>query len=743
MRKILNSRYTSVLIIVILIFFLASCDKEDRKPEDTISESVETQGFYAYEFTDISLPLSVDLSRLPQCLVKNDIIYFYDSYGDRIALINADTLAEEGVIYKSNVKSLAVDNEGNLWLLIVEYLDSTDPEFVRFTHEANYILEKINKSGETLALYDLEFLEDRTKNSPQQIALDNEGFLYILCDGIYSCTVAVFSADAVDINDSTIEFTLQTNVLAEMIATSDGHVIISDMNYDGYRFTEIDVSAKGWGKELKSEINYWQIYSGAGNNIILEDGGNVWELNWDTGETTKCFSMFLAGFGSAHVLTQLPDKTLLVQRYDESDFMMTNTIIVRAEEKYFEGTEPVVLRLATTNRHQVQDMVTAFNRKSPTCKIDVLDYSLYDSEQDPMNGMNRMVVDIISGNQPDIYDLSTIPVGQYAARGLLEDLYPYIDEDTDIDRADFVPNILTATETDGKLYELVPRFMIHTIIGRSDIVGDRYGWTFDEYFDILDSNKNAVALGPNMSCSEFLTEIITYAGEDFIDWSNGECSFDSEDFMHLLELAKTFPIEADLRYAEYAAIQNGKQFLTLTGLNNPSTVDVFSALFAGEISFIGLPGVESSGNVIVPEVSLGISSMSEHKDSAWMFLREFLLDGYQTARYPATFPSISSSLNAFMENYKAWVLYDGYNTVTTFSRSINDGVTLHVKNDTDYNIARTMELIENTNKIVRYDKVLQDIVLDEAAAYFAGDKSVEETAKLIQGRAQIYVNEQR
>jgi len=742
MRKILNFRYTSVLIIVILIFLLASCDKEDRKPEDAISESEETQGFYAYEFTDISLPLSVSFPVAPECIIHDDTLYFSGMYDDKIILLNADTLTEEGTITKSNVHSLAVDSEGNLWLLIVEYLDSTDPEFVRFTHEANYILEKINKSGETLALYDVEFLEDRTKNNPKQIALDSEGFLYILCGGISSCTVTVFSADAVDINESTIEFTLQTNTLAEMVATSDGHVIISDMNYDGYRFMEIDVSAKGWGKELKSEIRYRSIFGGAGSSIILDDGGNVWDLNWDTGETTKYFSMFLAGFGSARVLTQLPDKTLLIQRYNESDLMMTNPIIVRAEEKYFEGMEPVVLRLATLGGYQLRDMIMAFNRKSPTCKIDVLDYSLYDSEQDPMTGMNRMVVDIISGNQPDIYDLSTIPVGQYATRGLLEDLYPYIDEDPDIDRVDFVPNILTATETDGKLYELVPSFLIQTIIGRSDIVGDGYGWTFDEYFAVLERNKNAVAFGPSISRTEFLKEIITNAGEDFIDWSIGECSFDSENFRHLLELAKTFPVEGDLRYLEYGAIQEGRQLLTFTELNEFSAVDVFSTLFNGDISFVGLPGDQASGNVFVPNVSLGISSMSKHKDSAWIFLREFLLDVYQTSWYLYAFPSTSSALEVYMDRYKEMVLYDGDNRVS-LSSGLDEMITLYTQNDPEYDIARTMELIENTNKMARYDKVLQDIVLDEAAAYFAGDKSVEETARLIQGRAQIYVNEQR
>ena len=45
-----------------------------------------------------------------------------------------------------------------------------------------------------------------------------------------------------------------------------------------------------------------------------------------------------------------------------------------------------------------------------------------------------------------------------------------------------------------------------------------------------------------------------------------------------------------------------------------------------------------------------------------------------------------------------------------------------------------MELIENTNKMARIDRVLLDIILEDTAAYFAGEKSVDETARLIQGR---------
>ena len=587
-------------------------------------------------------------------------------YDDRITLLNQDDLSSEGTIYRDNVHSLTVDNEGNIWLLIVEYLDSSDPEFVRFTHEGNYTLEKVSKSGETLLSYDLNFLTDNGRTNPWQIALNDEGFLHILCSGSSLNCVSVFSADA-DFNENSVLFTLQTYNLPEMVMTSNGNVIVCDMNYDGYQFREIDTSAKSWGKELKSEIRYRLIFGGAGSNLILEDGGNIGELNWDTGEITKCFSLFMAGFGYGSVLTPLPDESLLMMRYDDSDFRGDNPILVRAEEKYFEGIEPVVLRLATTNRFQFQDVVMAFNRKSPTCKVDLVDYSLYDSELDPMSGVTRMIIEIISGNPPDILDLNSISAGQYSAKGLLEDLYPYIDEDPDIYRGDFIPNILSASEHNGKLYELVPSFSVQTVIGRSDIVGDKYGWTFDDFFNVIEKNKDKWAFSQNISCDEFLEHAITYGGEDFIDWSTGECGFESENFKRMLELAKTFPEEVDLTYAEYTAIQNGKQFLTFTGLNDPSRVDVFSALFAGEISFTGLPGVESSGNVIVSEVSLGISSMSEHKDSAWIFLREFLLDTYQTARHLYAFPSMSSAIEVYMDRYKEMVLYDGDNKISISS----------------------------------------------------------------------------
>jgi hypothetical protein len=52
-------------------------------------------------------------------------------------------------------------------------------------------------------------------------------------------------------------------------------------------------------------------------------------------------------------------------------------------------------------------------------------------------------------------------------------------------------------------------------------------------------------------------------------------------------------------------------------------------------------------------------------------------------------------------------------------------------------------LIKSTTKCANYDSDIFDIVSEQAAAYFAGQKSADEVAKLVQSKANIFVNEQR
>ena len=53
-----------------------------------------------------------------------------------------------------------------------------------------------------------------------------------------------------------------------------------------------------------------------------------------------------------------------------------------------------------------------------------------------------------------------------------------------------------------------------------------------------------------------------------------------------------------------------------------------------------------------------------------------------------------------------------------------------------------MSIINSTTKHQVTDDSITQIINDESAAFFSGSKSADETAKLVQSRVSIYVNEQ-
>ena len=62
---------------------------------------------------------------------------------------------------------------------------------------------------------------------------------------------------------------------------------------------------------------------------------------------------------------------------------------------------------------------------------------------------------------------------------------------------------------------------------------------------------------------------------------------------------------------------------------------------------------------------------------------------------------------------------------------------------TQEDIDQILGVINNTRSVYDYDQEILDIITDEVAAYFAGDKDVQTTASMIQSRVNLYVQEQR
>ena len=61
----------------------------------------------------------------------------------------------------------------------------------------------------------------------------------------------------------------------------------------------------------------------------------------------------------------------------------------------------------------------------------------------------------------------------------------------------------------------------------------------------------------------------------------------------------------------------------------------------------------------------------------------------------------------------------------------------------DEDISTYTTAVENASGLWSNDRKVEDIIVEEAEAYFAGDKSVDEVVEIIENRVNTYINENR
>ena len=63
--------------------------------------------------------------------------------------------------------------------------------------------------------------------------------------------------------------------------------------------------------------------------------------------------------------------------------------------------------------------------------------------------------------------------------------------------------------------------------------------------------------------------------------------------------------------------------------------------------------------------------------------------------------------------------------------------------DVDPEMQEFLSYVENVTECCYYDETIVNIISEESSMYFSGDQSAEDTAKLIQSRVSLYLQEQR
>ncbi len=512
------------------------------------------------------------------------------------------------------------------------------------------------------------------------------------------------------------------------------------------------------------------------NSVCLAAGDSLYELDLDSGETEKILNWTDCDVSRSgdESICLLEDGRIVTTTGEQTAAGMKNELVVLTSVPATQAEEKKVLRMAVYNLYPFTTaMVSRFNRSSTEYRIEVKDYSQYNdytsgNEEDWNAGITRLQTELIAGDVPDILDISLLSASRLGAKGLLEDLYPYIDADPELGREKLNQHVLEAFEEHGRLYQTVGNYYVLTTAGLSSAVGENMGWTMEQFSQAMErlreEHPESTVFDLAMTRDEILTFLLYLDMENYVDWETGECRFDSESFREFLEFVGSFPTAYDWEGGMPTAtdldqdtrLRMGLQLMKMCNFARFEDMQVNTLGLAGEkCTFIGYPTEEGVGSMFAQIGNvLAISSGCAYKDAAWQFVRQFFLPAYQEQFVGSVFPT---NLEVYEEMKREAVSgqyernpdgsyrldNDGKRIPADRGSVTSGGVSLPLQAVTEEEIEAIEEIIARTDHVLTVDNSLRGIIAEGAAGYLADQRSVDDAATQIQSRANLYVNEQR
>ena len=691
--------------------------------------------------------------------------------------------------------------DGTLWLLerhyhswteIPEEASSDAVESGEYTRsEETYKLVQVAEDGSVKTELPLEELRAHGELAEQEgtysfnvlgMVSDEDGHVLLALDEWFSGANGAYSEDSriciLDAGTGALTDTIPMSSVPERLAVlPDGRVAVSYFEAASQRIGLFDVKTKTMeeGITVDDFINgmtagggAWPLYYSAGDSlygISLPDGEPEKLLNWIDCDVARNGDESICVMDDGRIVTTASEKTVSG---------IKNELVVLKPVSAAEFPTRKVLTMAVYNLHPFTSaMITRFNRNNPDYHIEVTDYAQYDdytsnNSEDWRAGINRLQTEIIAGNIPDILDISLLSADRLGTKGILEDLYPYIDADPEFGRSDLQEHVLSTFEEDGKLYQTVSNFYILTTGGLSNVVGDKIGWDMAAfnaaYQELLAENPQATVFDIYTTRSDVLTFLLYLEMENFVDWKTGQCAFESQAFLDFLTFVKGFPGSFDWASADLTAADLDQDTRLLMGMqmmkqcNFACFEDVQTntvGLGGAPITFVGYPTEIGVGSMFAQiGNSFAITSSCTDKEAAWQLVRLFFLPEYQVQLGGNVFPTNKAVYEdvkraAQTPSYErnpdgSYALDADGNRIEADRGSIQlNGQIYNYRAVTDEEIALMEELIAATNNILHTDNSLREIIEEGSAPFFGDQRSLDETARQIQSRANLYVNEQR
>lgn len=678
-------------------------------------------------------------------------VYEIDLITGQTTCLNITSYADNAAL----VKGIAVDDDENI-VVIEQYVtrDNVEDDTIR---QGNIVINTYTTVGEEISSIDITSQIHGSYNGyVNELAVDKDNNYYLFVDK----TIQVFN------NQGKVIFECNPNIkwFVDACVTGEGKVafLAASQNEDGLLLGIINAQTKNIEKayhNIEGDIAGGQLTNGTECDLLISSGDVVSGFSLERSEQKPLFKWadsniagqqvsFLKDLGNGKMVAVLTEQA--GEEYHTQIAYLTKTSISEIPQK-----EKLVLATYLSSP-QLIEKVNYFNQKSQDYQIEIKAYckDTY-SYEEQKQAYTDMMLDDLTGKGADIVDGYYFDPEFFAAKGMIEDLYPYLNADEDLKDVKFFDAVLEGNTVDGKLLAIPDTFGIETLVADSRVVGERGGIAVDEFMEVM-KNFDGETVPFQYSSEEIVNQLFKTYINEFINWEQQTCSFETEEFCKILEFAKEYGMSLDT-YAIDMGMSSpifAELYLYSIASYKAENLYAYDDLYEGNgYGWVGFPVNEtdtSNGAILDNGQTFWISSQSENKEGAWEFIRTFLLPKYYEMQIEKDISSIGfpSRIDMYNRVCEEWMTIDiitdeNGNEVEVSRHSYYGGWI-----GTEYNVPITeadknavTQMIEQMGKPAVYDMEISNIIAEEAEPFFQNQKSVEEVTAIIQNRVQLYMNE--
>ena len=440
------------------------------------------------------------------------------------------------------------------------------------------------------------------------------------------------------------------------------------------------------------KLLYWDASKGQCKCLYDADGINSLECTAIMGDMAEELILFFEDWGGSYLykLNWVPD-------FEQKEIVLLQW-----------GVDPY-----TTN------CAAEYSRKHPGTVITV--YEQVDTSDIPFV---RIVEDMKAGNGPDMIVASRKEMLVMEAAGVLADLSDTLPRQI---QDEIFSGVLQYGIIDDKLYGIPYEAHIDTLLV-SDEIWSEDTWTVQDIMELMKQNpdfKRCIGISYGMTADHILYALClrNLEGSPFVDFQEKTCSFDTEEFYSLLRFCKEY--EEAPGNQESEALAYGLE----GGLVKFSRA---RAGFSEDFHCVGYPTNGANGSVVTCYDCVVVSELAENREIVDDFLKYLLSEECQVA-YTVNWVRRDVMTDHVQE-------HTGRSEGPVFKINDHSIVQLEGRADGSSYLDEYLILMEE-GAVLSTEYEIQNIVLEEAASYFSGDKSEQEAANVIQRRVQNYLDE--